>query len=737
MHFIHAPSIITEKIINKASQIALNYYLIFYLIKYMDTFKFSVIIGPEGEKLERGSLFMNQKLYQIKLLLFVMAFLSVSLGLFPIKALAEDNSRTVYCIESTKNSITIDFSKAAENVLREQREKWPKCYMEKFQLTCRIPNTPGNIAGPGFGGVTLSGSKGQYTFKELKPETQYHITVTYYINYKPGSQQRLSSTFYCDYCTAKTQPLKVLGTSGTTATIDFRDYLKNIKTELAANNVYSELYLGYADQSIGKDPAIKKAKDMAGRQKINLYDTHGNYMLSGLTPGHTYAIVIYAMYHTRVDYSDIYSMRYYQATDVKTGNVDDSDLFAEDNSFVPIDSESKDEVIYGKTLYDAGSINNIFMLSRTSTNDSITIDWSKQQSETKEIIPAKKRTNIEVSCVESENFDPDADMRQYGRKYNFGPNVRNAVKKVEASPIKVKNGEKSYTFKGLKKDTAYTVIVKCGLKDTNKTEDTVYGYVNVIFTNEKKSTYSKKMSILTKANKAYMYDIDLKRDGSAVYLDWTSALDEFFSQTLLEDCVPGISLTTGGLSGINRYSIGYAELPDSNDEKAIEDSYKAAENMAKNYNKYESLTIPDNYSRYRIYGLDPDKQYVFAIHFNPDIYYYGEDVSSNPQCFFADERGMNYYKAKKLNANKPGDSSKPTQPKEQDKQEEETKSKEETKPREEEKTQKQTGATESEKSQVDNQSKVTEKTENAPSAVNTSGNKATNEPVNGKKADKA
>lgn len=56
----------------------------------------------------------------------------------------------------------------------------------------------------------------------------------------------------------------------------------------------------YGDQANGKDNALKAAKAMIGKKQYRLNDYQGNYMLRGLTPNHTYTVVIGA----KISYTD-------------------------------------------------------------------------------------------------------------------------------------------------------------------------------------------------------------------------------------------------------------------------------------------------------------------------------------------------------------------------------------------------------------------------------------------------
>ncbi|WP_050008152.1 fibronectin type III domain-containing protein [Butyrivibrio sp. WCE2006] len=583
-------------------------------------------------------------------LILIMAFFSLSAMFFPNKAKAANDGRNIYWIDATENSITVDWTEAADYEYKRKRAEYPSGYFDYFDVVIYDPDDGKSHAlnGPGSGAVRVGGSTRQYTFTGLQSDKNYYVNVEYYFRYAPGSP----SVSMCNItlgrvCTStKPKELPVLGATGTTATVDYRGLIKELKNELQDKTRPTiTYYLGYGDQANGKDNALKTAKAMIGKKTHRLNDSQGNYMLRGLSPNHTYTVVIGA----KISYTDGKTgkimLRYFQNDAVTTTGEDDSTKYQK-AEYVPLDTSTYDSAGYNKYLISSSYSGATIWMNPTVTENSITVDWSSNSDESTVISPANGQSNIQLMCVECANYDPVADKRQYGYQSNYGPNFREAMKKIESSPIKVKNGDTSYTFSGLKNNTTYMIIMKCGFSNKSRKKDTVYAYTKNITTHSGEKYTSIGTQVKNSCNNAYMYDVTLSRNGKTAELDWTSALQQFLNQDVLKGYYPRSNSYNYNYQTL--FSIGYAALPDTYSRDAVLQSYKAALNMAKDSRNYLALNVEDSYSNYKLYDLDPDKKYVFAISFNPVFYVCGESVYIYDQVFYADEKGINYYKAKKL-----------------------------------------------------------------------------------------
>ncbi|WP_029320178.1 fibronectin type III domain-containing protein [Butyrivibrio sp. AE3004] len=601
---------------------------------------------------------------RFRLLFCIIAVFSLSCLFIPKTAKAANNERTIYCIDSTETSITVDWSSAANYLLQQKNKEWKNSYFEYFQVSIydSEDNTSHPVSGPG-GPPQISGSTRRYTFTGLDPEKSYNVYVGYSITSSSSGGWRSSSYLTgVRFCPAsKTSTMPVLGVSGTTATVDYRNLLKEIKNDYKD---YSSLniscYLGYADEADGKDAALQKAKDMIGKKELKLNKSQANYMFRGLSSDHSYTAVIGANIQYHDGQKTKYKFRYFIATGIKPEGIDDSATFQKAAQFVPADTSTIDKTMQGKYFVNGQYTNSELYIKADSTTDSITIDWGTQKSTTKKITPAKDESTIELMLVENKQYNPESDKRQYGYSYNYGPNLREAVKRIDSSPIKVKSGDTSYTFNNLKKDCSYGIVMKCGYSDTDKSKDLVYAYLRDTKTSDgtegkKQSTYSK---ITSELQGAYMFDMNVLRNGSIAILDWSSALENFYNQDALKDFNPQNGYYSNDYE--NLFTIGYAELPESCSQPDLVASYNKAIKMAEGTSGYDALSVENSYRNFRLYGLNPDKKYIFIVAFNPICYNYGDSISLSRQTFCYDESGMNYYKAQKTGVSYYGSEPKPS-----------------------------------------------------------------------------
>ena len=558
-------------------------------------------------------------------------------------------NNAMYVVNATDTTLTVDWSDAANDLFNEFKADGRINY--KFDYLklgyAAEPYDMNNVRNNPT--ITLKPTDRQYTITGLKPNTRYFVSVSYATSYKlkkgggGNSYHNFQTSGACTTGGEKLTP-KLMGTTGTTATIDYRDVLRKLESDLLAKSYstpYSyTIYAGFADEADGIDKAQKKARSIVGRRINELSQSQGTYTMRGLTPGHSYSACIGLSYYAYdKDRNSKYFFKYIELSKIKASGADDSAKYPE----IPPENKYDRRADSGcKGLASSSSVN----LNITSTEDSITVSWEKQNSSAMVIKAGQGESKICLAITEEKQYDPVADKAKYGPKYNYGPNAREVKKKVDARQVQVDPSKKSYTFKNLKKGTSYAVVMKCSYKDTNVRCDLTYPFRLGVMTKGGRSRYENEAYVEKQLQSGYTYDSStLKRDGKNLDLDWTKSLNDYCNQKALTNHYAQISKSSYSR---NATRIGYAKLPTSGSIPDITAAYSKALANAKNVD-YSALCVESPYTNTRIYGLDPKAKYVFAIIVPVSWYDYGSSNSLSV-TFYADETGINYFKAKNTNS---------------------------------------------------------------------------------------
>lgn len=567
----------------------------------------------------------------------------------------KSTNRELFVADATDTAMTVDWSCGVEKMIEEWQDAGAKSWKIK-KPTIGFMKLPYKINEfSKVQRVSVDFDKKQHTIKNLEPNTGYYVTVSFDYEYKKksGSLAKGSKSFTLEEAytggASTAGSMKVLGVTGTTAQVDIRPLIKKIKEESLAEGAkrveLHSAYLGFADQAEGKEAALKDAKAMAGSGEYRFHYNQGNYTVRGLSTKHSYTFVTSIVVQSTFvkegkNYQTIKSI-YSVLPDVTTESYDDSAVFAPiEESHEKNTRKDLDDSVEIYPIYRSSS----FQFSAEAMTDTITVDWSKQDDSGAVVSGPNNEKKIYLACVEEANYDKEADERQFGALKNFGPNVREAVKKVDARLIKVDPKDKTYTFTELDPDKSYLVMMLCSFKKGTLSYKKMYAYKRGIVTEGEKGTYDLRKGIEKFTKNADMYNVALTRKGSEAYLDWSKTLEKFFAQDYFKERFAKL-LTTGGY----QTAIGYCELPTRYTEKELKNCYLAARSMA--YSRdYASICIDSKYTNARIFGLKPGVKYVFAIRFNYGCYEYGT-LTSLEDTMYADENGLNYLKCKKVGKN--------------------------------------------------------------------------------------
>ncbi|WP_029322185.1 fibronectin type III domain-containing protein [Butyrivibrio sp. AE3004] len=588
--------------------------------------------------------------YCHRLLLYVTAIFSLCIFLSPLRAKAYDN--TMFVVNATDTTLTIDWSQAAKDEKDETIANGATSFSyEYFKLSYGENPCDMNYVRNDAPKTDIPTSQTQYTIKNLKPGTDYFISVSWKSKYSgPNYGGNGWHNFQLNNAyTTKTEDktAKLLGTTGTTASVDFRELLREVEINSLAEGKSPSSFdvtVGYADQGSGKDAAMKKAKEIAGKKYYRLTTNQGSYTMRGLTPGHSYTFVAAVRFSYSEKNGQSYKykndFRYFTLSDIKTKSTDDSQIYPNVPAKTTLDKR-KDPVVGNKYLSNITSFGDSVAFVTKSGKDSITVDWSDQKDASMVIRAGQGESKICLVCVEEAQYDPYKDREDNGPNKNFGPNAREAVKRIDSkNKITVDPSQKSYTFTGLKPATRYLVMMKCSYKKTNSRCDLIYPFKTGIMTEGGLTDSQVRTQVEKNLVKAYMYDGTVTRDGSEAYLDWSGALAGFYGQTAFNNHYA--QLTQSGTYGQGA-KIGYAELPKNYSANDVKASYTKALAMAGN-SDYTALVVNYPYTNTRIYGLKADSKYVFAIKFDSIWYNYGNS-STYKDVIYIDETGTNFQKA--------------------------------------------------------------------------------------------
>ncbi|WP_408072306.1 leucine-rich repeat protein [Butyrivibrio sp. JL13D10] len=594
-----------------------------------------------------------KKVFCNLLLGFIIALFWVVIFI-PLKAEA------MYVADATDNSITVDWSDDYRELMNEWKQKgvtsWKfnSANIKYMEIPCdyNVLNNQKGIS------INFNGNTKRHTITNLKPGTGYRMMITVDHTFK-GKVNGIGERSYDlreAYTTngAASAKASVLGTTGTTADFDLKGLFSEIEHDNekkgAVSCSISNVTVGYADEADGKDAAIKNAKNMTGTGEYALMINQYNYSLRGLKPDHSYTVVfgfdVSASYFISGKKTTKKYHVYSLVQGVKTKNYDDSNLFKAPEP-KPV-TDWREDIKSDSSVYELSSFGySDYSFNFETTKNSITIKWDQPSDKDWQIVPAKNEKKICLSIVEEKNFDPDEDRKKYGSLKNYGPNVREAIKKADARPVRVDFSKKSYTFKNLKSDTHYLVMFKCGQKYKSGGSSSIcYFYKSNVFTEGDNGPYDIWALKDRQTKKPFMYDVLVKRNGKEAYLDWGKALSAYYSQPFMKEHFAKLWTKNNCEAWRTRdlrITIGYAKLPNYYNESKVIASYDEARRM----DKRNCICIDSYYTNCMIYGLDPKANYVYAISFESVMSDYNT-ISSFYGLLYADENGMNYYKAEEL-----------------------------------------------------------------------------------------
>ncbi|WP_026529013.1 fibronectin type III domain-containing protein [Butyrivibrio sp. VCD2006] len=583
-----------------------------------------------------------------RIILCAAAAVSVFAMSGPLNAKAEYNNR-MHVIDATDTTLTIDWSMAAEDLIAHKKaEGYKNCKFTKFVLKyAKVPCDINKVRNGA--GTSIKTSARQYTIKKLKPGTDYFISISYEMTSTKGGE---TATTYHNFqlddamtTKSRTKTAELLGTTGSTATLDLKPAFDKLIEEYKADEhsyTVGHLYIGYADEQDGTEEALKKAKEMSGKKFYYVPQGQTKYMLRGLTPGHSYTFVAGVPlfgYNDEIKRSD-YRFEYVVLSGIKPTGEDDSNVY---NYVAPGTSYDtrEDQAAGNRYLDDIEGFNPSLKFETVSGKNSITIDWSKQEIKSMKINPVGKEKKIYLSCVEEAHYDRYEDNKINGPQYNYGPNVREAAVRADAKQYEVDPKSKSFTFTNLKPATSYVVMMRCSYKSTNTTCSKIYPFKTHVLTEGGKTADEVESELKTKITKASMYDGAVRREGAKAHVDWTSAISGYYGQSEL-------SKHFARLMDKRCTWVGYAKLPKNYSQNDVRNSYRAAERMA-SYHRSEGFPISYPYTNTIVYGLDPAEKYVFAVSFNTTWFNYGTEKYLE-DTIYIDETGTNFIKAEATNS---------------------------------------------------------------------------------------
>ncbi|WP_022762884.1 fibronectin type III domain-containing protein [Butyrivibrio sp. AD3002] len=561
----------------------------------------------------------------VMLCVFFCAFCMAS---FNVRAQGE------FCFtEVTQNSISFDWTEAAESFLESYKKSGKSGSYDSFQIQVFEVAEDGrsmSLIKP----YSVPGTTYNSTVEELKPATTYRVDIKFQIE---GYSSSPSIWNVVSTRSDNSYTMKMIGHSDTTLYVDFSDAVKQMeeKVKKAGGSNLSVLSVtgSIVEQSGSESDALSAARNNTTKIGRNFTEKYTSKKYTGLRPDTAYAVSVMLTYdYKKADGNkSSYVDEFIEAGSLRTAPEGGYSDDVGDNTPGYSENNREDSSHTGKLVYTsgAGSSRKNAECSATSDENSITLDWTKNN-----VIPSADRHLIEIGCVEESNYDAQEDWAKFGSDHNEGPYMRQALQKAYQGDIKVDKGAKSYKITGLKPGTQYNIVMRCGWQTQGGRCDTCY----VTYKIKTKGDSGKVAAVKDiSANKqpGYMYDCYAKRENGTIVLDWTEGSKAFISQSVFEKYF-------GKMQRSGIITVKYTEVPQSDNSKDIEHAYSKLENS--NSGVYsESADLPC--TKMRVFGIDNSKKYVFAIGYR---YQYFEDgkLQSGIEYFYADETGTNYLKKK-------------------------------------------------------------------------------------------
>lgn len=453
----------------------------------------------------------------------------------------------------------------------------------------------------------------------LKSGNKYNICINYTIT--EGNSRKIERSFYT-MGSGKTFGIKQAGSTDTSITIDMRDSydeffkaLKDNGVDRYASGVYP--YLGIVKKTDSNAKA--KAWDKAVNESISMGE-NAYYTIKGLEPSTHYSICVMVIYYPKGK-SKNQVVDFFTLDDAYTqpkGNYSDLTFKPKYNS----NNGKKDTY---SVKYCENRIDSTDNISYDSTENSITLDWSKRTGK-------QALTNVKVGFSECGSLDLDKDKQKYGSVDNRGPYLREAGLMCDGGKLSVANNSKSYTFKNLKPAQKYAIVIK----GTNSSGKPAYFYREIITKGNylDADKYIKAAEEKSSYQMPYMYDVKCYKEGNSTIVDWTEAMNSFLSQSFWKNLN----------AKPNEYifaALDYRETKESSYDRT--NSYIS--NLA--YGWTCCASAEKCATKARLYGFDPAKNYYICIRAYVTFYYMG-DSCIQPVFFYYDSTGTNYKKLKAL-----------------------------------------------------------------------------------------
>ncbi|WP_029321715.1 hypothetical protein [Butyrivibrio sp. AE3004] len=555
----------------------------------------------------------------------------------------------------TEKSFTVDVTKYYNRDVKAlEHDRQGKCTLLSVSYACT--NKAERYDYDNLDYKNVSGNARKFTINGLKADTDYLIFVK--INVRLSSDNKEYKLGYFKRTSTLSAKLKevnlkgdiVEGVTDTTASLNFSKAIDTIMEKHPNMRYSSDDYsIGFCKYT-GDDTtaAYKKAKTMAFESRVIASSKlGGRYTLTGLEPNTKYVVCVLI----KMDiYSDEYKDNtytygiYYAKGTFKTKK--DDDLEELEGPCVVRDPDWEYKSYYEDIHEDINGNNYYCDFEITRNTNSITIDWSKDTT-----ISKANDNTISIGYVEETVFNVRGDKEKYGYYNNFGKNVRDAYNMARTKQHIVHGNDNSYTIKNLNPDKTYAIVIRHGLKSQKYSKDVTYTVMSGINPQPKVNSTAETEWNSINFQPPYMFDLKVKKvdDGTAAVIDWSDASKSYATQKEL-----GKYIGEMDTSEVNY--IYYREM-DPNMTRSQKNEIYMAFNRSNMYGT-GAKKIPVEQSRMKklIYGLDKDKQYLFAIKLTFHVYLTGGSSYTFNSLFFYDEtgeNGENYFKNLKKNGQEP------------------------------------------------------------------------------------